>query len=233
MYYKRYYPCVQGILYRQKKLFVNKGLYDTDDLISEGNIGIIDAINTYKMSSRYNFSSYCYWLILLRINNFVKKNTSCLTHIPISRLFKFLRGYYTGNQKNNYANNMLYSSCDYNSLSGVMYSEISKLNFNQYKDILLEDILRSRDMSVEEYFIKEDSKRLIHKQIKETIESLSKRLKHVFDLRYNTYFNGKKQYTYRQIAKKLGISFQAVHDYDKRLQKQLRGKLWLYNIERI
>lgn len=68
--------------------YINRGL-EYDDLIQEGILGIIEAINKYDLNKNYKFSSYATWWIHCKIKKALDNND--LIRVSISRKEDFKR----------------------------------------------------------------------------------------------------------------------------------------------
>lgn len=193
------------------KKYINRGLA-FEDLIQEGNIGLIKAAKKFDSSLGYHFSTYASWWIKNQIERAIynKKN---LIRIPINKMRSYYRYKYNENKLSNDEKDKAkaveqviphqYLSLDANIKGNENYSVFS-------------DVIASNEVSPEEKMIENESIRLLYKNI----DKLSSKKKFIIRYRYGL-IDG-KAHTLKETGELLGLSSEAVRQNELSALKQLK-----------
>ena len=118
---KIFYSNLRLVVSRLKKYYTD-GTIQTMDLIQEGNLGLLRAIELFDVSKGFKFSMYATWFIDSYIRRFIEQN-SRLVRIPT---YKFHELYQYIRSKGE--------------LSGLLSQELSEKEISDYLEIPLEDV---------------------------------------------------------------------------------------------
>lgn len=199
------------------KKYVGKGL-SIDDLVQEGNIGLIKAVEKYDVTLGYKFSTYATWWIRQAITRSII-DKSKIIRIPVHKNEKLTR-YKT-------AYNKLLSELNRRPTEDELIKRL-KIDKNELEELRsLDNDFISFDAPIkqeEEYSIKdriEDptvnlEKNFLNKELKEEVikclDVLNEREKEVILLRYG--FKGGRPHTLEEIGKKYGITRERVRQIE-------------------
>lgn len=206
------------------KKLLGKGL-PLIDLISEGNIGLIKAINKFDYDKGHRFSTYAVWWIKQSIKKAII-NTGRDIRIPsykyeqLSKVNKVISDY---TNKYGEAPSVEYiaKKVDLKESKVVLlingFQDILSLNETIGDNIYLEDIIGATS-NIEEELIKES-------QILEMYELLEKilneRERQILSLRYGLHDN--KIHTLKEIGERLNITRERVRQIEKKAIIKLKG----------
>lgn len=218
--------------------------YPFEDLVSQGNIGLIDAADSFNPEKDVRFISYAVWKIRSKITNYInrhhrlvrisgsaaaainkiRKQRDELTQI-IGRFpsLEELAEYYindipSGKDNPDIATNVK----DYIHFDSINSEKISSLNQPASDDITS----NLADTIQDDMFINQDEKMQIQdtkNELSEAISTLKEKeqivINHIFGL------NGYEVLNPVELADKLGISRQTIYSQKDRIIKKLREKI--------
>lgn len=206
--------------------YINKGL-GFEDLISEGNIGLIKALNKYDYSKGFRFSTYAIWWIkqsikkaiinkgreiripsykydlLTKINSYVFKHLSIVGKYPTPKEIAEETGIPEEKIQGVY----------------VEFQDMLSLNANVGEEIVLEDMVLEKDTEFMEDKIIED---IANQELKKTLDLLNEREKEIIISRYA--LNGGRALTLEEVGKKYDITRERVRQIEKRALEKLKNK---------
>lgn len=209
------------------KSFINKGL-GFIDLISEGNIGLINAIDKFDIEKGFRFSTYAVWWIRQSISRAVIDKGREI-RIPsykydiLSKINFFISKYLSEYQK--YPNvDEISNELDINKekIEKVLieFQDLISLNASIGNEIILEDVISNSDRDQTEDEIIDD---MIREKVKDKLNSLKEREKDIVSLRYG--INGDGPKTLEEVGQIYGVTRERVRQIEKRALKKLKLEL--------
>lgn len=208
------------------KGYINKGL-SFIDLISEGNLGLIYAIEKFDITKGFRFSTYAVWWIKQSISKAVIVKGREI-RIP-SYKYDLL------NKVNRYVMSRLKDEGNYPSVEEIAvelnieadkiqdiimdFQDPMSLSMQIGDDIYLEDTLaQQEDFSMEEEIFNEMGR----KQVRDMVNQLEEREKEILKLRYG--LDGYEIHTLEEIGNTLNITRERVRQIEKKTLQKLRSK---------
>lgn len=208
------------------KNYMNKGM-TLIDLISEGNFGLIRAIDKFDIDKGFRFSTYAVWWIKqsitkavmskgreIRIPSYKYDLLNKINKIIVEELMK--TGDYPSNEL---IAEKLNLSAEKVANIMVEFQEVVSLNSSVGDNIYLEDIILNEDSeSLENDIINEISK----KKIYEILDNLEEREKDILLRRYG--LSGYDIHTLEQVGEAFNITRERVRQIEKKTLAKLRKK---------
>lgn len=208
------------------KNYSNKGL-GFIDLISEGNFGLIHAIDKFDYTKGYRFSTYAVWWIKQAITKAIiskgrEIRIPSYKHDLLNKVNKFIMNYIT--EYSSYPNIDAIAEgtgLEEKKIQKVMleFQDMLSLNASIGDDIYLEDtISQDDDESLENQVLGEIAK----EEINAILDLLKPREKDILTLRYGLF--GQEIHTLEEVGKKFNITRERVRQIEKKTLDKLRIK---------
>ncbi|MBC2856626.1 MAG: RNA polymerase sigma factor RpoD/SigA [Cetobacterium sp.] len=208
------------------KGYTNKGL-SFIDLISEGNFGLIHAIEKFDVERGYRFSTYAVWWIKQSISKAViskgrEIRIPSYKHDLLNKINRYImehvmkNGSYPSIEEISFGTEVQLIKVE---KIMVEFQDIISLNASIGEDIFLEDTIAEQDdQSLEEEVLGEIGRR----QINEIVNALGDREKEILKLRYG--LDGCEIHTLEEIGKSFNITRERVRQIEKKTLQKLRAK---------
>lgn len=208
------------------KSYTNKGL-GFIDLISEGNFGLIHAIDKFDIEKGYRFSTYAVWWIKQAITKaIVSKGREIripsYKHDILNKVNKFIMNYITNHSS--YPNIEVIAkgtNLPKEKVEKVMleFQDMLSLNAAIGDDIYLEDTISQDDEdSLEEKVINE----IAREEINHMLDWLKPREREILMLRYG--LGGKEIHTLEEVGQRFQITRERVRQIEKKTLEKLKNK---------
>jgi RNA polymerase primary sigma factor len=209
------------------KKYQHRGL-SLIDLIDEGNIGLIEAIDRFDYTKGYKFSTYSTWWIRQSIIKAIA-DTGRLIRIPVRMLNTIRKCFYLSKQLTQ-ALGREPTCLELATQLGVSEEKIVQLLRIAREPSMLDSPVNTDGTSNLSDFI-EDGASGVHEEavffaalqelIREVLDKLSRREKRVIELRFGLEEEG--PYTLEEIGKTLGITRERVRQIQNAAIKKLRA----------
>ena len=208
------------------KNYSNKGL-GFIDLISEGNFGLIHAIDKFDYTKGYRFSTYAVWWIKQAVTKAIiskgrEIRIPSYKHDILNKVNKFIMGYIT--EYSSYPSIDSFAQgtgLEEKKIQKVMleFQDMLSLNASIGDDIYLEDTISQADEeSLENKVLGEIAK----EEINAILGLLKPREKDILTLRYGLF--GQEIHTLEEVGKKFNITRERVRQIEKKTLDKLRIK---------
>ncbi len=208
------------------KNYSNKGL-GFIDLISEGNFGLIHAIDKFDYTKGYRFSTYAVWWIKQAVTKAIinkgrEIRIPSYKHDILNKVNKFIMGYITEYSSYPSIDSIAQGTgLEEKKIQKVMleFQDMLSLNASIGDDIYLEDTISQADEeSLENKVLGEIAK----EEINAILGLLKPREKDILTLRYGLF--GQEIHTLEEVGKKFNITRERVRQIEKKTLDKLRIK---------
>lgn len=195
------------------------------DLIQEGNLGLIRAVDKYDYSMRVRFSTYAAWWVKIYIARYLAVNRRTV-RLPYSKEKMYSRI----QQASNVLSQLYMRQPTVDEIAEEIDIPRDKVDFIlgfAQESHSLDAMNESNDTNSDGFlvdFTYSPEQVLIEKNSRETtlgmLNNLKEREKNVIIYRYQ--LNGENRYTLKSISRKMGISMEAIRQLENRALRKLR-----------
>lgn len=208
------------------KKYTNKGL-GFIDLISEGNFGLIHAIDKFDSEKGYRFSTYAVWWIKQAVTKAIiskgrEIRIPSYKHDILNKINKFIMNYITSNSS--------YPSIDVISEgTGLSEKKVQKVML-EFQDMLSLNAAIGDDIYLEDTISQDEEESLENKvldqlakeEIGKILNQLKPREREILTLRYG--LAGGKIHTLEEVGQQFDITRERVRQIEKKTLEKLRNK---------
>lgn len=209
----------------------SKSQYDFSDLICEGNMGLVIAVDKFDSDKNVKFSTYAVYWIKEKIMRFIYSNNSILSFSEgqLLKAIKFNEEVKKLEQENNrkYSIHELMDifKLDRNTIYEYLnyFNSIISLDqpINEEEDTTLGELIENEDETINS----EVDKMFLREELKELIEFLDEKQQDVLNLRYGLYTENNMTYSLNDTAKILKITREKVIQIEKIALRKIRNRV--------
>lgn len=211
------------------KKYVNKGV-PLEDLISEGNIGLIKAVEKFDYRKGFKFSTYATWWIRQAVERAVITNSK-IVRVPIhvmEYMKKVLRA--TAELKESLGRNPTY--LELSTYTGISIANMYKAIEAMRQDISLDSPISDDEQESFHNMIPDDVNKdpfnnAFEANIQELVcrwmQYLSESERKIITMRYG--LDGKKPRTLDEVGKELSLTRERIRQIEKRIVLKIRSHL--------
>ena len=211
------------------KRFLRPGM-ELMDLVEEGNLGLLQAIDKYEPKKGYRFSTYAVYWIEQYIRRFVEEQSGSIK-IPAhawNNLKRWFRAWNELKEANGREPTLQEMAKELDLSARQVYSILDTINAAKGIDSLAMTVGEEEEMTLEE-IISDDGKgnphevfssKEDHNTIKQSIADLSDRDRQIIVLRYG--LDNEEPKTLGEVAQELGLSRERVRQLEERAILTLR-----------
>lgn len=208
------------------KIYIGRGL-DFLDLIQEGNIGLMTAVDKYKISKGFRLSTYARWWIRQSITRAIADKSNNI-RIPVYIYEKHNKYFETKERLKKelgrmptikeMAMEMNISEEEAKNIDSIPSTISINYKIGEDEDLELADTIADDHISIEEGYINAE----LHKNILNLFDKcrLNEREKEVLILRFG--LTGNKSYTYEETSKMYGVTRERVRQIEEKALQKIR-----------
>ena len=208
------------------KGYINKGM-GFIDLISEGNFGLIHAIDKFDLSKGFRFSTYAVWWIKQSISKAIISKGRGIRipsykHDLLNKVNKYIMGHVMANSTYPSMEQIAEGTgIGQKKIQKIMleFQDMLSLNASIGDDIFLEDTISQKE---EDSMENQVLNKIGRKEINEILEVLKPREREIVKLRYG--LDGYEIHTLEEIGKAFTITRERVRQIEKKTLEKLRTK---------
>ncbi|MBS1619543.1 MAG: sigma-70 family RNA polymerase sigma factor, partial [Bacteroidetes bacterium] len=203
-----------------------------EDLVNEGNIGLIQAAQKFNPDKEVRFISYAVWYIRARISEYIN-NHSRLIRLPSNRLRQISKMNATLSEIEKGTSEVSSSEPDpdiYDYLKTLESTRIQSLDlsYGEEESLALIDTIQDSMFPDADELMDKD---VLANKLEAILDTLPRQYKEVLIRLYG--INRDERMTLDQIGKELGVSRQRIQQVSQRALKQLRANLPITLLEEL